>query len=105
MATHSRSPRPVPPSVPPGGEAVFHARGGESMFWKLIVALLVGVGAYWVPPLSKYWFAILLLGVIVAFVVEGVRIVPQQFAYVVERLGKFHEVLEPGLNLIIPFLD
>jgi regulator of protease activity HflC (stomatin/prohibitin superfamily) len=48
---------------------------------------------------------ILFFGVVIAFVVEGVRIVPQQFAYVVERFGRFHEVLQPGLNLIIPFLD
>ena len=39
------------------------------------------------------------------FVVEGVRVVPQQNAWVVERLGKFHRVLEPGLNIIIPFFD
>jgi regulator of protease activity HflC (stomatin/prohibitin superfamily) len=38
-------------------------------------------------------------------VIEGVRIVPQQSAWVVERLGRFHGTLEPGLNLIIPFLD
>jgi regulator of protease activity HflC (stomatin/prohibitin superfamily) len=36
---------------------------------------------------------------------EGVRIVPQQSAFVIERLGKFHGILQPGLNLIIPFLD
>ncbi|MDA0275142.1 MAG: paraslipin [Proteobacteria bacterium] len=36
---------------------------------------------------------------------EGVRIVPQQFAYVVERFGRYQGALEPGLNLIIPFLD
>ena len=47
----------------------------------------------------------LLLGVAIAFIIEGVRIVPQQSAWVVERLGRFHGVLEPGLNLIIPFLD
>ncbi|OGT70412.1 MAG: stomatin 2 [Gammaproteobacteria bacterium RIFCSPLOWO2_02_FULL_56_15] len=41
----------------------------------------------------------------VVFVVEGVRIVPQQSVWVVERFGRFHTVLEPGLNLIIPFLD
>jgi regulator of protease activity HflC (stomatin/prohibitin superfamily) len=34
-----------------------------------------------------------------------VRIIPQQNAWVVERLGKFHSVLEPGLNLIVPFFD
>jgi len=31
--------------------------------------------------------------------------VPQQSAWVVERLGKFHQILEPGLNVIIPFID
>ena len=31
--------------------------------------------------------------------------VPQQTAWVVERLGKFHAVLNPGLNFIIPFVD
>jgi regulator of protease activity HflC (stomatin/prohibitin superfamily) len=36
---------------------------------------------------------------------EAVRIVPQQSAYVIERLGKFHGILEPGLSLIIPFFD
>ncbi len=30
---------------------------------------------------------------------------PQQNAWVIERLGKFFRVLEPGLNLIVPFLD
>ena len=30
---------------------------------------------------------------------------PQQEAYVVERLGRFHAVLNPGLNFLIPFLD
>jgi regulator of protease activity HflC (stomatin/prohibitin superfamily) len=39
------------------------------------------------------------------FVIEGVRVVPQQSAWIVERLGKFHEVLQPGLNIIIPFID
>jgi regulator of protease activity HflC (stomatin/prohibitin superfamily) len=34
-----------------------------------------------------------------------VRIVPQQSAWVVERLGKFQAVLEPGMNLIVPFVD
>jgi regulator of protease activity HflC (stomatin/prohibitin superfamily) len=75
------------------------------MFWKLAIAIAAGVGASFVPALAKYWFWILLLGVVVAFVIEGVRIVPQQSAWVVERLGRFHGTLEPGLNLIIPFLD
>jgi regulator of protease activity HflC (stomatin/prohibitin superfamily) len=75
------------------------------MFWKLAAAVAAAIIASQVPGLHTYWFWILLLGVIVAFVIEGVRIVPQQSAWVVERLGKFHGTLEPGLNLIIPFLD
>jgi regulator of protease activity HflC (stomatin/prohibitin superfamily) len=52
----------------------------------------------WAIPI----FIILLATV---FVIEGVRVVPQQNAWVVERLGKFHSILEPGLNVIIPFFD
>ena len=75
------------------------------MLLKLAVAIGLAVAASQVPGLSKYWPWVLVIGVIVAFVIEGVRIVPQQSAWVVERLGRFHSVLEPGLNLIIPFLD
>ena len=75
------------------------------MFGKLIVVAVLTVASYSFPPTRALAPWILLLGVIVAFVIEGVRIVPQQHAFVVERLGKFHEVLQPGLNLIIPFLD
>lgn len=35
----------------------------------------------------------------------GVRIVPQGYKYVVQRLGKYHATLGPGLNLIIPYMD
>jgi regulator of protease activity HflC (stomatin/prohibitin superfamily) len=41
----------------------------------------------------------------VVLVLKSVRVVPQQYAWVVERLGRFHRVLEPGLNLIIPLVD
>jgi regulator of protease activity HflC (stomatin/prohibitin superfamily) len=75
------------------------------MFWKLAIAVAAAIAASFVPALAAYWFWILLLGVAIAFVIEGVRIVPQQSAWVVERLGRFHGTLEPGLNLIIPFLD
>ena len=53
-------------------------------------------------PLAIPFFIVALA---IAFVVEGVRIVPQQNAWIIERLGKFHAVLEPGLNIIIPFID
>ncbi len=75
------------------------------MFWKLAAAIIVAIIAAQVPGLSGYWFWVLVIGVMVAFVIEGVRIVPQQSAWVIERLGRYHSTLEPGLNLIIPFFD
>ncbi|WP_225072754.1 SPFH domain-containing protein [Desulfuromonas sp. CSMB_57] len=35
----------------------------------------------------------------------GVRIVPQGYKYVVQRLGKYHATLNPGLNFIVPYVD
>jgi regulator of protease activity HflC (stomatin/prohibitin superfamily) len=35
----------------------------------------------------------------------GVRVVPQQRAWVVERFGKFHKILQPGLHFLIPLVD
>lgn len=45
--------------------------------------------------------------VILAIVIisAGVKVVPQSETRVVERLGRFHSVLSPGLNFIIPFVD
>ncbi|MCP9260484.1 Stomatin-like protein 2, mitochondrial [Dirofilaria immitis] len=34
-----------------------------------------------------------------------VNFVPQQEAWVVERMGKFHSILDPGFNILLPFLD
>ncbi len=75
------------------------------MFPKLIVAIVLTAITGAIPETRGYAVWVFFIAVVAAFVVEGVRIVPQQFAYVVERLGKFHAVLEPGLNLIIPFMD
>ncbi len=43
--------------------------------------------------------------VVLIIIAKGVRVVPQQHAWVIERLGRFHGVLAPGLNLVIPFVD
>ncbi len=43
--------------------------------------------------------------VIMVIVFKGIKVVSQQSAYVVERLGKFHAVLSPGISVIIPFVD
>ena len=50
-------------------------------------------------------FAIVLLVIASIFAVKSVNVIPQQTAWVIERLGKFHKVLNPGLNFIIPFID
>ncbi|SFN75030.1 Regulator of protease activity HflC, stomatin/prohibitin superfamily [Formivibrio citricus] len=50
-------------------------------------------------------FAIAFLVIAVVFIARTVKIVPQQHAWVVERLGRFHAVLNPGLNFVIPFVD
>ena len=49
--------------------------------------------------------ALLLLVIAGVFVVRSIKVVPQQNAWVVERLGKYHATLTPGLNLLIPFVD
>jgi regulator of protease activity HflC (stomatin/prohibitin superfamily) len=49
--------------------------------------------------------SLVILIVAIAFVMQAVRIVPQQHAWVVERLGRYHGTLLPGLNIVIPFVD
>ena len=48
---------------------------------------------------------IALLVLLVLFLLMGVRVVKQGFVYTIERLGKFTTAAEPGLHLIIPFID
>lgn len=50
---------------------------------------------------------IYILGAILILVIifKGVRIVPQSEKFVVERFGRLHSVLGPGINFIVPFLD
>ena len=55
------------------------------------------------PVLVLATFVVFLVALIV--IVKTIRVVPQQHAWVVERLGRFYAVLEPGLNFVIPFID
>ena len=48
---------------------------------------------------------IVLIALIAFTVFKGVRIVPQGYKWIVQRLGKYSQTLEPGLNLVIPFID
>ena len=55
--------------------------------------------------LNKYIWSALLLFAAIMFVRNCLVIVPQQSAYVIERLGKFRKVLGPGLSPLIPVVD
>ena len=75
------------------------------MFWKILVAIILSIGAAFTTQSVGITIATFLVAMIVVVIIEGVRVVPQQSAWVVERLGKFHMTLLPGLNLILPFVD
>jgi regulator of protease activity HflC (stomatin/prohibitin superfamily) len=49
--------------------------------------------------------AVVLFVIAVIFVARSIKVVPQQHAWVVERLGRYHATLTPGLNFLIPFVD
>ncbi|MCS6766992.1 MAG: paraslipin [Candidatus Protistobacter heckmanni] len=51
------------------------------------------------------FFAIALLLLVIVVVSQGVKIVPQQNAWIVERLGRYHATLSPGLTLLLPWID
>jgi regulator of protease activity HflC (stomatin/prohibitin superfamily) len=51
------------------------------------------------------YVALAILIVVVIFIIRTFKIVPQQHAWVVERLGRYDRTLAPGLRLIVPFID
>lgn len=48
---------------------------------------------------------IILVALVALTLYKGIRIVPQGYKWIVQRLGRYHQTLEPGLNFIIPFVD
>jgi regulator of protease activity HflC (stomatin/prohibitin superfamily) len=50
-------------------------------------------------------FVLVLLAVVVFGLVRAIRMVPQGYNYTVERFGRYIRTLEPGLGLIVPFID
>jgi regulator of protease activity HflC (stomatin/prohibitin superfamily) len=47
----------------------------------------------------------ILLVIVVVIAAQTVKIVPQQHAWVLERLGRYHATLTPGLTIVLPFID
>lgn len=50
-------------------------------------------------------FALVVLVLAIVVVVRALKVVPQQHAWIVERLGKYDRTLAPGLNFIVPFIE
>ncbi|WP_374333712.1 SPFH domain-containing protein, partial [Aestuariivirga sp.] len=50
-------------------------------------------------------FVIVFLAVVVFYLLRAVRMVPQGYNYTVERFGKYIGTLQPGLGVIVPFID
>ncbi|RKP52697.1 SPFH domain-containing protein [Trinickia fusca] len=48
---------------------------------------------------------LVLLVIVIVIAAKTVKIVPQQHAWVVERFGRYHATLAPGLNIVLPFVD
>ncbi|WP_322091896.1 SPFH domain-containing protein [Paraburkholderia bannensis] len=48
---------------------------------------------------------LILLVIVIVLISKTVKIVPQQHAWVLERLGRYHGTLTPGLTIVLPFID
>ncbi|GAB3092689.1 SPFH/Band 7/PHB domain protein [Aestuariicella hydrocarbonica] len=57
------------------------------------------------PADSNLFLAAIIVIAVVVTVAKGVRIVPQGSKWLVQRLGKYHTTLDPGLNFTIPYVD
>lgn len=52
-----------------------------------------------------FYLIVVLVVLVLLTLFKGVKIVPQGYKWIIQRLGKYHQTLEPGLNFIIPFVD
>jgi len=75
------------------------------MLPKILAVIVLAVVIWSYPPTHAYAIPFFVIAVAAVFVIEGVRVVPQQSAWVVERWGRYHTTLQPGLNIIVPFVD
>src|ERR1700712_2893784 len=53
----------------------------------------------------EYAVPLVILIIAVIFISQSVKFVPQQNAWVRERLGKYHSTMTPGATFLIPFID
>ena len=55
--------------------------------------------------MSEFILPIQLIVLVLAFIIQGLKIVPPYQRGVIQRLGRYVRTAEPGLNLLIPFMD
>ena len=65
---------------------------------------MIDAGAF-IGQLFLIVLAIVVVIFVIVVLVRAVRVIPQARAGIVERLGRYHKTLLPGLNLLIPFID
>ncbi len=58
-----------------------------------------------VPTAIGWLLAAAVFVFVLVVIIRSIRIIPQATAGVVERLGRYHKTLMPGLNLLVPFID
>ncbi|MCH6229521.1 SPFH/Band 7/PHB domain protein [Microbacterium sp. CFH 31415] len=58
-----------------------------------------------IPTTIAWLLAIAVFIFVLVVIVRSIRIIPQASAGIVERLGRYHKTLSPGLNLLVPFID
>jgi regulator of protease activity HflC (stomatin/prohibitin superfamily) len=87
------------------GEPLMPGRQGVSMLPKMVVILILAVAGYSFAESRPFVLPLALVALVVVYTLEAIRVVPQQEAFVVERLGRFDRILEPGLGFILPPLE
>lgn len=58
-----------------------------------------------IPSVIGWIIAIAFVIIAITILARSIRIIPQAASGVVERLGKYHKTLTPGLNVLVPFID
>src|SRR4029453_15507009 len=96
---HRRDSRQYPRAFRPQARALKARPAPRSL---LMTSGKLETFAMWI---GSSFFTVLLFVVAIIVIAQAIRVVPQQHAWVVERLGRFYAVLQPGLNFVIPFVD
>src|ERR1700759_2679793 len=76
-----------------------------TMVPKIIAVVILAIIAYSIEPTRPFAVPLAIVALVAVYTLEAIRVVPQQEAFVVERLGRFDRTLEPGLRFILPPLE